>query len=188
MVNAVNREGMDSMKSAVLVIAQHVFRDEEYAEPLAVLERRGVRPVTASRTAGEAVGKLGLRVDAGMSLADAADHEWDAAVFIGGAGAAEYFDDPSAHRLARETLERGGVVGAICIAPSVLARAGLLDGVRATAFPSQQEDVTAHGARWTGDDVTVDGRIVTANGPGAATAFGEALGDLMGLESGEDAS
>lgn len=170
------------MKSAVLVIAQHVFRDEEYAEPLAVLARRGVLPVTASRSAGAAVGKLGLRAEAGMSLADAAEREWDAAVFIGGAGAAEYFDDPTAHRLARETLERGGVVGAICIAPSILARAGLLNGVRATAFPSQREDVEERGALWTGDDVTVDGRIVTANGPGAATAFGEALADLMGLE------
>lgn len=176
------------MKSAVLVIAQEVFRDEEYAEPLAVLRRRGVLPVTASRTTGEAVGKLGLRVDVGMSLTDAAEQEWDAAVFIGGAGAADYFDDPAAHRLARETLEHGGVVGAICIAPSILARAGLLRGVRATAFSSQQEDVTGHGALWTGEAVTVDGRIVTANGPGAATAFGEALGDLMGLETEEGVS
>lgn len=176
------------MKSAVLVIAQHVFRDEEYAEPLAVLERRGVRPVTASREAGAAVGKLGMRAEAGMSIAEAAEQEWDAAVFIGGAGAAEYFDDPTAHRLARETLESGGVVGAICIAPSILARAGLLRNVRTTAFASQQQDVQEHGAIWTGDDVTVDGRIVTANGPGAATIFGEALGDLLGLEIEEDAS
>lgn len=35
------------------------------------------------------------------------------------------------------------------------------------------------------DDVMVDGHIVTANGPGAAAAFGEALGDLMGLKDGE---
>ena len=173
------------MKSAVLLIAQTVFRDEEYAEPLAVLRRRGARTVTASRTAGECVGKLGMRVAAELSLAGAVAREWDAAVFIGGAGAADYFDDPTAHRLASETLARGGAVGAICIAPSILARAGLLEEVRVTAFPSQQEDVIAHGAVWTGDDVTVDGQIVTANGPGAAAAFGEALGDLMGLKDGE---
>jgi putative intracellular protease/amidase len=35
---------------------------------------------------------------------------------------------------------------------------------------------------WTGDAVTTDGRILTANGPEAATEFGEALGDLLGLE------
>lgn len=169
------------MKSALMIIAQNVFRDEEYEIPHQILTRRGAHVVTASETAGEALGKLGMRVHAETSVADAARREWDAVVFVGGAGAAAFFDDPAAHAIALSARDRDAVVSAICIAPSTLAHAGMLQGVEATAFPSQSEDLVIHGARWTGDPVTVDGLIVTANGPEAAEQFGHAVADLMGL-------
>jgi len=169
------------MKSALLVIAQREFRDEEYAEPKRVLEARGAVVTTASAVPGNAVGKLGMNVVAETSVAEARTTEWDAVVFIGGAGAAGYFDDPDALALARETKERGAVLGAICIAPSILARAGLLEGLQATAFASQEADLREHGALWTGDPVTADGLVVTANGPEAAAQFGNRLAELLGL-------
>lgn len=165
----------------VMVIAPAVFRDEEYAEPKAILEARGATVVTASTVPGEAVGKLGMRAHADISVEEAAARTWDAVVFVGGGGASVFFDDAGAHALAREAFEHGSVVSAICIAPSTLARAGLLEGVRATAFPTQEDDLRAHGAVWTGDPVTVDGKIVTADGPQSASAFGTALADLLGL-------
>jgi len=169
------------MPDVVMVIAPAVFRDEEYAEPKRVLESRGATVVTASVAPGECIGKLGLRAYASISVAQAAKRDWDAVVFVGGAGAAVFFDDEAAHELARRAAGGPGILSAICIAPSTLAHAGLLAGVRATAFASQEADLVAHGAAWTGDAVTTDGRIVTANGPEAATEFGEALGDMLGL-------
>lgn len=169
------------MPDVVIVIAPEIFRDEEYAEPKAVLEGRGARVVTASVAPGQCIGKLGMTAEATMSVDDAAARGWDAAVFVGGAGARVFFDDAGAQRLASKTLARGGVVAAICIAPSVLAQAGLLVGVRSTAFPSQEDDLRSHGAEWTGEPVTVDGRIVTANGPDAATPFGDSIADLLGI-------
>ena len=165
----------------VMVIAPKVFRDEEYSEPKRVFESRGATVVTASVTPGECIGKLGMRALAEISVADAASRDWDAVVFVGGAGASVYFDDPAGHELARRAAAGTGVLAAICIAPSTLARAGLLSGVRATAFASQKDDLVAHGATWTGESVTTDGHIVTGNGPEAATEFGEAIGDLLGL-------
>ena len=169
------------MTTALMVIAPSVFRDEEYAEPKAVLESRGVTVVTASTMPGEAVGKLGMRATAELSVADAAEKPWDAVVFVGGAGASVFFDDQEAHALAKHQLDRGDVLAAICVAPSTLARAGLLKGVRATAFPDREDDLRAHGAQWTGERVTVDGRIITGNGPEAATSFGEAVADALGV-------
>lgn len=169
------------MPDVVLVIAQRVFRDEEYAEPKRVLEEHGATVVTASEQPGPAVGKLGLQVDAEIGIEEAASRVWDAAVFIGGAGASTYFDDARAHKLARDTYDAGKIVGAICIAPSTLAHAGMLEGVDATAFASQETDLRAHGANWTGDPVTVDGRIATASGPEAAAEFGEAVAKLLGI-------
>jgi protease I len=163
------------MTTALIVIAPTIFRDEEYAEPKRVLEAHGVAVTTASVAPGECIGKLGMRATASLSVVDAALREWDAVVFVGGAGAQVFFDDPEAHHLARAQSESGRVLAAICVAPSILARAGLLQGVRATAFPSQEEDLREHGALWTGAPVTTDGRFVTGNGPEAAEQFGEAV-------------
>ena len=169
------------MTTAVMVIAPAVFRDEEYAEPKRVLEAHGVSVATASVAPGECIGKLGLHATASLSVGDAADLRWDAVVFVGGAGAQVFFDDADAHRLARTQVESDRVLAAICIAPSTLARAGLLRDVRATAFPSQESDLRAHGAVWTGEAVTTDGRIVTGNGPEAAEQFGEAVATALGV-------
>ena len=169
------------MTTALMVIAPTMFRDEEYAEPKRVLEAHGVSVTTASVTPGECIGKLGMRATATLSIRDAVDLDWDAVVFIGGAGAQVFFDDAEAHRLAKTQVDAGGVLAAICIAPSTLAHAGLLRGVRATAFPSQEDDLRQHGALWTGAAVTTDGLIVTGNGPEAAEQFGEAVATALGV-------
>lgn len=169
------------MTTAVMLIAQQVFRDEEYSLPRAVLESHGVEVVTASEAEGPCSGKLGLVAQADMSLAQAVKREWDAVIFVGGAGAARFFDDPLAHELAAAALRGGAVLAAICIAPSTLARAGLLKGRQATAFPSQREDLIDHGAAWVDLPVVVDGSIITANGPDAAERFGEAIAAALGV-------
>jgi protease I len=164
-----------------MVVAPTVFRDEEYAEPKAILESRGARVVTASVTPGELVGRFGLKAQATLSVADAAGQTWDAVVFVGGGGSAVFFDDEAAHALARAQAEGDGVLAAICVAPSTLAHAGLLGGVRATAFPDREDDLKAHGAVWTGEPVTVDGHIITGNGPEAATEFAKAIAEALGI-------
>jgi protease I len=168
-----------------MVIAPEVWRDEEYLEPKIVLEDAKVLVKTASVQAGPTYSKAGMRAIAEVVLAEADPEEYEAVVFVGGAGASVFFDDPAAHELARNALDAGKVVAAICIAPSTLARAGLLEGRSATAFESQEDDLVAHGANYTGEPVEVDGRIVTANGPAAATAFGEAILTLMNQAASE---
>lgn len=169
------------MAHVLMVIAPEVFRDEEYDHPKGVLESRGATVTTASTRAGICHGKLGMAAEATLAVADADTADYDAVVFVGGGGARVFFDDPAAHSLAREAHALGRVVAAICIAPSVLARAGLLRDVRATAFPSQRDDLVAHGAVWSDGPVQIDGRIVTANGPDAARDFGIAIADALRL-------
>ncbi len=165
----------------LMVIAPDTFRDEEYTVPREVLERRTAEVVVASTRAGACTGRFGTEALATLAIAEADLAGFDALVFVGGGGASVFFDDAHAHRLAREAASTGKVLAAICIAPSTLAHAGLLDGRRATAFESRAEDLVAHGAVWTGAPVEIDGAIVTANGPDAAAAFGMAVADLLGL-------
>jgi protease I len=165
----------------VMVVAPTVFRDEEYAEPKALLEARGATVVTASVKPGQLVGRFGLEAQATISVAEAAEKMWDAVIFVGGGVAAVFFDDAAAHALARTQAEGDGVLAAICIAPSTLAHAGVLGGVKATAFPDREDDLRAHGAIWTGEPVTTDGLIITGNGPEAAAAFGETIAEALGI-------
>jgi len=165
----------------LMVIAPDQFRDEEYAHPREILEGRGATITTASVAPGPCRGKLGMMARAQVALAEADPARYDAVVFVGGGGAQIYFDDADAHRIARTMHENGKIVAAICIAPSILARAGLLKDVHATAFSSQENDLREHGALWTGAPVQVDGAIVTGNGPAAARDFGMAIADLLGL-------
>lgn len=162
-------------KQVLMIIAADGFRDEEYREPREVIEAHGGRVTVASTARGKTRGMLGMVVEPDIDLAAAGAGEYDAVVFVGGSGAAQYWDDPVAHALARRAAEKGRVVGAICIAPVTLANAGLLRGRKATVWPHEAARLQANGAVYTGEPVEVDGNIVTAAGPQAARAFGEAL-------------
>ena len=90
-----------------------------------------------------------------------------------------YFDDAWVHDRVRLAADSGRIVGAICIAPVTLARAGLLEKKEATSFPSVTSELLARGARVKESSVVVDGRIVTADGPGAALPFAEKIIELL---------
>lgn len=164
----------------LLIIAQNGFRDEEYFKPKAILEESGYKVVTASQQKGIARGKLGGITQAEIGLADVKVDEYAGVIFIGGPGAADYFVDKTALSLAKKAYEKDKVVGAICIAPGILARAGILKGKKATVYPSELETLNKEGAIYINKPVVSDGKIITANGPDAAESFGREIVKLLG--------
>lgn len=161
------------MKKIVMVIAAGDFRDEEYFEPKAVFEKNNLTVRTASTVLDVVSGVKGGRVKPDLLLKDVKPADFDAIVFVGGAGAQQYWDDPLAHRLARDFHAAGKVTAAICISPVILARAGLLRNKKATVWKDESAQLTAHASQYTGTDVEVDGLLITAAGPFAAKEFGE---------------
>jgi len=105
--------------------------------------------------------------------------DYDAIIFVGGPGATEYFDNPIALNIARQAAYRGKVLAAICIAPAVLANAGVLGGIRATSFWSERDRLQNAGAIYTGAPVERDGLIITASDPRAARQFGRAIAQTL---------
>ncbi len=166
-------------KRAVLIIAHKNFRDEELFGPKEALEKSGVAVTVASSSMGAASGMRGAVVEPDMLIGDINVGDYDAVVFIGGSGASEYFDDPTAHSIAWEASSSGKLLGAICIAPSTLANAGLLAGKKATCFPSEEANLKLRGADLTGADIEIDGKIITAEGPSSAERFGQALVEAL---------
>jgi protease I len=171
---------MSDTKKAVLIIASQIFRDEELFETQEALEAAGVQTFVASSKLGTCKGKLGAVAEATQLVSDLKADDFDAIVFVGGAGAMEYYDNAAALDLAKGATAKGKVVAAICIAPRILANAGLLKGVKATCYESETEAIKKLGADFQGAGVVRDGKIVTANGPHAATDFGKTIAQALG--------
>jgi len=162
-------------RKVVIVIAPAEFRDEELFETKRIIENAGITTVLASKSIGVCKGKLGGIATAQITLKDIKVSEYSAIVFIGGGGAECYFDDPLAHSLATEFLSASKIVSAICIAPVILANAGILKGKRATVWQSGSRTLELSGAIYSGNPVEYDGNIITGNGPDAAEQFGRSI-------------
>lgn len=162
-----------SSKKILMVVAPKNFRDEELLEPKGVFEGYGA-DVTIASTVSEPRGMFGARVSA-ISLEDVDVNEYDAVVFVGGSGSSVYFNNSRILAMAKKSYEAGKVTAAICIAPSILANAGILKGKKATTYPSEKGNLEAKGTIYTGKAVTQDGKIITASGPQAARQFAEAI-------------
>ncbi len=166
------------MAKILSVIAPEGYQDIEYNDSKSALEATGHTVITAS-SADEAHGKYGGAVRADVLLDKARADDYDAILFVGGPGSHQYFDDPTAHSLAKAFLNAGKLTTAICAAPSILANAGLLKGVKATCFQSQADNLKKNGAEFTGNPVEKDSLIITGDGPASATLFGEEIAKAL---------
>lgn len=166
------------MKKVLIIIAPENFRDEEYFHTRESLEKKGV-DVTVASTQPKAISGIDkTTVDVDLLINDATD-DYDGIVFIGGGGAKIYFNNEAALNLARKFYEDEKIVAAICIAPVILGHAGLLQDKKVTSWDGAREDLLGFGADFTGKDVTVDGKLITANGPRAAYKFGKEVANAL---------
>lgn len=147
-----------------------------------VLRRAGAEVFLAGVTGARAVKAsrgVGLVPDGPWNSA-AADG-FDALVVPGGMGGVEAI---GAEKSILEALRRfaaaGKWVAAICAAPQVLDKAGVLEGKRYTCYPG----LTIGSGEWLDEPVVVDGRLVTSQGPGTAVPFALTLAELLeGLDA-----
>ena len=162
-------------KKILMIIASNGFRDEELQVPKGIFEREGAKVTLACSSLKQSKGMLGATAKPDVLIGDVKVEDYDAVIFVGGSGASEYWNDKKAHEIARATLEKGKLLGAICIAPVTLANAGVLQGKKATVYSSEAGKLGQKGAIYTGTGVEIDGSIITADGPQSAKEFGEAF-------------
>lgn len=167
------------MHTALLVIAQNGYQDIELAGTQNALLAAGFEVTIASKEEGVCMGKFGGTEEALLAMRDVDPLAYDVLAFIGGPGAGALAEDNEALFLAEARDATGKTLGAICIAPTILAAAGVLEGKHAAVWDdglgTQKTFLTDRGAIYTHDPVTIDGHIITGNGPDAAEQFGLAL-------------
>jgi protease I len=167
------------MKKIAFFIAFQGFRDEEYTEPVKLLRAAGCEVTTVSTARGLAQGKFRATAEVDKIISEVNPADYDALALVGGPGALEHLDKPEVHALLRAADGLGKVLGAICISPVVLAHAGLLAGKKAACWPDGAPELEKAGCRYTGADLEIDGRFITANGPVPARKYGQALLDAV---------
>jgi len=167
-------------KKVVMIIAENNFRDEELLEPRKILEEEGASVTLASTTLRIATGMFGAKAKPDILVSEVKVDEYDAIIFVGGAGASQYWNDSTAHSIAREALQKNKILCAICIAPVTLANAGVLSGKKATVWESERAKLEAKGVTYTAKPVEIAGKIITANGPQAAEEFGKSITRALG--------
>lgn len=166
-------------KKVLVILAPKDFRDEEYFKTRVALQANGAQIVTVSKGVEEATGTKGGKVKIDFELDEVKPDDYEAIVFVGGKGAVGYFKNKKVLDLARDFAQKEKVIGAICIAPAILANAGILKGKKATSYSSEKSKLLSKGAKFTGAEVQQDGKIITASGPQASDAFGRKLAEVL---------
>lgn len=155
------------------------FEEVEGLTPIDVLRRGGVEVVTVSVSNDYTVsGAHGVEFIADALFEETDLSDADVLLLPGGMPGTLNLDN---HKGVREALlnhaGEGKRIGAICAAPMVLGRLGLLRGLKATCYPGFEKYLD--GADYTNELVTVDGMFITGKGPGASMPYSLTLLSLL---------
>ena len=151
------------------------FEEIEALIPADVLRRAGADVKTVSVSDSLTVhGTHGIDVTADISISSVKAEDASMYILPGGMpGTNNLYACERLKELLSEGAEKGIYLAAICAAPSVLGRLGLLYGRKVTCYPGFEKYLD--GAECTGAPVEADGRIITARGMGVALDFALAL-------------
>ena len=150
------------------------FEEVEALAPLDIIRRAGLEIKTVGVGSKTVIGSHGIPVTADITVDELSDSTPDMVILPGGMPGTKNLDaNETVHKAIADAVKNGAYLCAICAAPMILGKLGLLGGKKATCFPGFEEYLA--GAIVTGQKVAVDGRIITAKGMGAAVEFGLAI-------------
>jgi 4-methyl-5(b-hydroxyethyl)-thiazole monophosphate biosynthesis len=174
------------MASVLLPLAKG-FEEVEAVALIDVMRRGGIEVRIAFiedelRHGRVVVGGNGIGVQADTSLKNIISADFDMMVLPGGwGGTYALAENRRTIELVKEFKENK-IIGAMCAAPFVLKKAGVL-GNNYTCYPGAKDEIAHPGYR---EDMKVvtDGNVMTSRGPGTAVCFGLAIVErLVGKES-----
>lgn len=171
----------------VAILLGKGFEEAEAIVPADLLRRAGVevRLVALEGTAVE--GSHGITVQADLSLREVDPDELEMLVLPGGLGGVSAIQNSlGALALIDQAYARGVYLAAICAAPTILARTGILDRRSAVCYPGMEEEMGSAVVDQ-GASVVVDGHIITGRAAGSAFDFGLRLVSVLkGPNAAED--
>ena len=166
----------------ILVLLADGFEESEMIVPVDVLRRAQFQVDLMSIANREVVSSHGIKVTADKTFSD--DSGYDALFLPGGQpGTRNLMADDRVLALIRRFDQEGKIVSAICAAPSVLAKAGILKGKHVTSYPLNDINTIFEMAHYELDEVVIDGQLITSRGAGTVFPFAYALAHALGADS-----
>ena len=168
--------------SKVAVMLAEGFEEGEALTIVDIIRRANIECHTISTVGEKVCGCHDIVVKADSIISDDVK-EYDMVVLPGGLpGATNLRDDDRVIKLLKEMNKAGKFVCAMCAAPIVLGKAGVLEGKNFTAYVGYDEKIETTGS-FKEDSVVVDGNLITSRGPATAYAFAYKLVDVLGGDS-----
>ena len=162
----------------ILVLLADGFEEIEALTPVDMLRRAGLNVKTVAIGSKIAVGSHKIPVICDMEAAEVKEDEISMVILPGGMPGSLNLDASSyTDKFIDAALKNGGRLAAICAAPLVLGRRGLLSNKEAICYPGFEHELK--GAKISEKSVVTDGHITTAKGMGVALAFAEELVRLL---------
>ncbi len=158
--------------ATVLVPLAQGCEELEAVTIIDLLRRAGIEVITASLDEKPVRASRGTVLLADAVLDEVLDRNFDMMVLPGGLPGADHLnEDRRIHQLIEKMTRANHYVGAICAAPKVLARAGILKGKKATSYPGAIPKTDMEGILYQEQAVVQDGMVFTSRGPGTAMDF-----------------
>ena len=162
----------------VLVLLADGFEEIEALTPVDMLRRAGVEVKTVGIGTMTPTGSHGITVKADIDPEEVDLSKLEMVVFPGGMPGALNLDASAfTDKVLLAAKEQGARIAAICAAPLVLGRRGILFGRKATCYPGFENELV--NAIVVPDGVVTDGLITTARGMGVALEFSKELVRVM---------
>jgi protease I len=164
----------------VLMLATDGFEQSELFEPRQALLDAGAQVTLASLKrepiTGEKAGEKGESITPDTTIDEVDAEGFDALVLPGGVANPDKLRmNARAVEIVEAFMDDGRIVAAICHAPWLLVEADVLEGRRATGWPSIRTDMANAGASVLDEEVVVDGNLITSRKPADIPAFNRAL-------------
>jgi len=158
----------------IIVLLADGFEEIEALTPVDMLRRAGLDVKTVGIMGKTALGAHGIQVICDACSDDISLNEVTMAVFPGGMPGATNLDvSKYTDKVISAVKNNGGHLAAICAAPLVLGRRGLLNGKKATCFPGFEGELI--GAEVIEADFVTDGNITTGRGMEYSLPFSKEL-------------
>ena len=172
----------------IAILLADGFEEIEALTPLDMLRRAGLDVKLVGMNGKVACGSHGICVICDMTCDEVNLDTVSSVILPGGMpGSLNLDKSPFTDKILTAVNAKGGIIAAICAAPLVLGRRGLLAGRRATCYPGFEKELA--GATVVDSGVVTDGNVTTARGMGVALDFAnELVAIICGKEKSEELS